>query len=325
MRVLLTGATGFVGSHVVEKLLDHNQEVVALVRATSDVEHLQTLGVEMVEGSLGEAEKLRSVLSEIDALIHVAGLTAAPGPDVLYQVNVDGTRDLADHLAEVADEGTRFIYISSVAAQGPSRGAKPRSLDEIPRPVSHYGRSKLGGEGAVLAYRKWLDVTILRPPAVYGPRDRDMFEVFQLANRRLAPVIGGEDRWLSIIHAEDVARAVVACLKAPGDGEIYPIDDGHCYSWRQLGDLIAQAVGKQAVTVPLPEWVFRVAATASELGGSALNMTATFNRDKYLEMIQPSWVCGHAEIRDALDWEPKWDLAEGARQTAAWYREQGWL
>ena len=325
MKIFLTGGTGFVGSHVVEKLLDDGHEVVALVRATSDTEHLSTLDVEMVEGSLGEATALRPALDGVDAVIHVAGITGAPSKEVLYSVNTVGTRDLVDVVAEVAPAGTRFVYISSVSAQGPSTGETPRPAHRAPEPVSHYGRSKLDGEGAVLAHRDHLDVTIVRPPVVYGPRDRDMFEVFQLASRRLSPLIGGEQRWLSVIHGEDAARAVVACLKAPGEGEIYTIDDGNCYTWRDLGDLIAEAVGKRTVTVALPKWIFAGAATVAEFGGGLLNTTATFNRDKYREMVQSSWVCGYEKIRHDLDWAPKWELGAGARQTVQWYRQEGWL
>ncbi len=325
MRVFLTGGTGFIGSHVAEQLLNEGCEVVALVRETSDTSYLDELELETVVGALGRAGELESALTDVDAVIHVAGMTGSPDAEVLYRVNAEGTRDLADTVARVADEGTRFIYVSSVSAQGPSQGCEPRSPDRIPEPVSFYGKSKLEGEGASLAHRDSLRVTIIRPPAVYGPRDWDMFEVFQLANRRVTPVLGGQKRWLSLIHGEDVASAVIACLDAPGEGEIYTVDDGKKYTWQQLGKEISAAVGKRALPLPLPKWVLGGAATFAEVGGGLLNMTATFNRDKYREMIQPSWVCGHEAIHRDLGWEPKWTLEEGARQTAQWYRDHGWL
>lgn len=325
MKVFVTGGTGFVGSHVVTKLLDEGHDVVALVRETSDTSYLEQLGVDMVVGALGRAVELEQTLSQVDAVVHVAGMTSAIDAQRMYRVNAGGTRDLVDRVADFGGEGTRFIYISSVSAQGPTKAEAEGLEATIPQPVSHYGRSKLDGEGAVLAHRDDLKVTIVRPPVIYGPRDRDMFEVFQLADRRLSPILGGEERWLSVVHGEDVARAVSACLEAPGGGEVYCIDDGRRYTWRQLGEQIARAVGKRAVTIPLPRWIFAGAATIAEVGGSVLDVTATFNRDKYVEMIQPSWVCGHDEIRRDLGWEPKWDLAAGARQTATWYREQGWL
>ena len=325
MRVFLTGGTGFVGSHAAEALLEADHDVVALVRQSSDVEHLDSLGVQMVVGALGEGRKLAPVLQEVDAVVHIAGLTGGADPRLLYRVNAQGTRDLVDSVAKYGAPGTRFVYLSSVSAQGPSRGARPRDAERPVRPVSHYGHSKLDGEGAVLAHREELAVTILRPPVVYGPRDRDMYEVFALANRRLTPVLSGEKRGLSIIHGEDVASAVVACLQAPGNGEAYPVDDGCCYTWRQLGELTAQAVGKKALTLPVPKWAMAGAAWCSEVGGDYLNMTATFTRDKYREMVQPSWVCGHEAIRRDLGWEPKWTFRQGARQTVKWYRDQGWL
>lgn len=326
MRVFLTGGTGFVGSHVAERLLEEGHEVVAMVRATSDTEHLDGLGVETVEADLSRVDELDAVLADVGAVIHVAGLTAAPSPEELYRVNADGTRRLVDRVATVGGPETDFVYISSVSARGPSDGRQPPESGMIPEPVSHYGHSKLEGEGAVLAHRDTLGVTILRPPIIYGPRDRDMFEVFQLADRRLAPVMGGPTRWLSIIHGEDVARAAVACLEqADGEGEIYGLDDGGCYSWRDLGDHVSRAVGKSTLTVPIPEWLFATAATVAEFGGGLITETATFNRDKYREMSQPGWVCDCEPICEDLGWEPKWDLADGTRQTARWYRREGWL
>lgn len=325
MDIFLTGGTGFVGSHVAEKLLDDGHRVVAMVRATSDTEFLEQLGVEMVQADLDNLGPVDDVVADVDAVIHVAGLTGAPDVETLYRVNADGTRRLVDLTADNGAEGTRFIYVSSVSAQGPSDGDEPRCSSKAPRPVSHYGKSKLDGEGAVLAHRDTLDVTIVRPPIVYGPRDWDMFEVFQLADRRLAPIIGGGDRWLSVIHGEDVARATVACLDAPGEGEIYTVDDGNCYTWEQLGDHISDAVGKRSLTIPVPEWLFASVATIAEFGGGLITDTPTFNRDKYREMCQPGWVCGYDRIGEELGWAPKWELGGGARQTVEWYREAGWL
>ncbi len=325
MKVLLTGGTGFVGSHAAEALLEEGHEVVAMVRETSDVEHLRMLGVEMVTGSLGQAVEVRSVLQEVEAVVHIAGITAGVDPTLLYRVNAAGTRDLVDRVAEVCGSGTRFVYISSISAQGPSTGPGPRSKDLLPNPVSHYGQSKLDGEGAVLAHRDELAVTILRPPVVYGPRDRDMLEVFALANRRITPVLSGESRSLSVVHGEDLGRAIAACLSAPGQGEVYPVDDGNCYTWQQLGELTAEAVGKKTLTLPVPPVMMAGAAWLAEVGGGLLNTTATFTRDKYREMVQTSWVCGHDEIRGDLGWEPRWTYGEGARQTVEWYRERGWL
>ena len=325
MRVFLTGGTGFVGSYVADQLVAKGHDVVALVRETSDTAHLMELGVELVVGALGAAEDFGVALEEAQAVIHVAGMTTARDRRRLYDVNVVGTRDLVDRCAERLPSGARFIYISSVSAQGPSKGRGPRARDKKPRPVSAYGDTKLEGEGAVLAHRDHLAVTILRPPPVYGPRDRDMYEVFRLANRRITPILGGPRRWLSVIHGEDLGRAVVACLQAPGQGEIYPVDDGHVYTWEDLVGAIADGVGKRALKPRLPKAVFACAAAISEVGGGVLNMTATFTQDKYVEMIQESWVCGNEAICADLGWSPRWNLADGARQTAQWYRAQGWL
>lgn len=324
MKVFLTGGTGFIGSHVAEQLVKAGHQVQALVRQSSDTEHLQLLGVEFVQGALGSAREFKEHLRQCDAVIHVAGVLASTRPELMYQINAEGTRDLVDQVAEFAKPGTPFVYISSVAAQGPSQGAAARDVGALPRPVSYYGRTKLDGEGAALAQRDQLAVSILRPPPVYGPRDRDMFQVFAMANKRLTPVMGRGERLLSIIHGEDVARAAVMCAEQGARG-IYAVDDGHCYTWREMVGTIARGVGRRSLTVPVPQVIFAGAAAVSEIYGRLSKTAPVFDRDKYLEMIQDSWVCGYAEIQRDLGWEPKWGLLEGARQTAAWYRAQGWL
>lgn len=325
MKVFLTGGTGFVGSHVAEILTKAGHEVTALVRATSKTAHLESLGATLQEGALGKAEGFSEALSGVDAVVHVAGLVAARSPEVMREVNAGGTRDLVEVTARVCRRGIPFVYVSSVAAQGPSKGREPRPLTEAPSPVSHYGQTKLEGEEAVLSCGEALQVMILRPPPVYGPRDTDMFQVFQMARLGLGPVLGGGERWLSVIHAEDLARAVAACLENPGAAKIYPIDDGGRYTWEDLGRTIGEAMGKSVRTLRLPRGLFRGAAALSEAWGTLRGSPPTFDRDKYLEMVQPSWVCGNSELCGDTGWAPEYDLLSGARQTAAWYRENGWL
>ena len=328
MRVFLTGGTGFVGSHVAEVLKKGGHEVVALVRGSSDVAFLEKLGVKRVEGALGDLKALGEEIGVCDAVVHVVGLLSAHQQEKMFEVNVEGTRELAEVAARVCGKGTPFVYISSVAAQGPSEGARPREPGQEEAPVSLYGKSKLGGEAAALTAKEDLKVVILRPPPVYGPRDRDMYQVFQLANLGLAPVLGKGERHLSVIHAEDVAGAVLCCLEGGEklrSGAIYPIDDGEVYTWRELGAEIAAGMGKKALTVPVPAFLFSAAARLSEAGGKIRGKAPTFDRDKYREMIQPSWVCGNEAICRELGFEPKWKLREGSAATARWYRAEGWL
>ncbi len=324
MRLFVTGATGFVGSHLVERLVEEGLEVECLVRPTSDVEHLESYGVEMVEGRLGEAQRFEASLGQADALIHIAGITGARGPEEFYRVNAAGTRDLVDRYAARREDG-RVIYVSSVSAQGPSHGARPRSAEALPRPVSDYGASKLDGEGAVLAHRDRLKTTVLRPPVIYGPRDGDMYDVFRMAKWGLAPRMGGGQRWLSLIYVEDVVSAIMACLDAPGEGEVYPVDDGQVYTWKRLGREIAEAVGKKPVGLPIPKAAFWAAGAAADVAQAVSGQGATFGLDKVREMSQASWVCGHEAIGRDLGWRPTVRLREGAALTADWYERQGWL
>lgn len=325
MRVFITGGTGFVGSHVVERLLEEDHEPLCLVRRTSNTSHLDALGVDTVVGSLSDPEALHEAIAEADALIHIAGIIKVRDTRDFYRINADASEALARVAARANPNLRRFIHVSSVAAQGPSPKGGPRERGAEPAPVSEYGRSKLAGERAVLTIQNDLPVTVIRPPAVYGPRDFEMFQVFKMAHLRLAPLYGQGDALLSLIHAFDLADAIVACLAEHPTGSIFTVDDGQRYTWVELSDEVARAMGTSALKLKLPPLFFHLGARLSELYGSLSKQPMIFTRDKVAEMSQPSWVCGHEHIRDLLGWQPRWPLDKGAEQTANWYRDQGWI
>ena len=327
MRVLVTGASGFLGSHIAEELARQEHTVRVLVRRTSDRSFLRGFETEEALGDVTQPESLPAAVAGVDAVVHAAGLVKARSAAEFQAVNAGGTANLLSALNDAAGL-RRFVLISSLSAHGPSPDGRPRRLDEPAAPVSDYGRSKLMAEEFV---RSWAGeerpATIIRPPAIYGPRDRAMLPLFRMVRRRFAPLLGDGTNAISCIYAEDAARAAALAATAGGDAPsaTYFLDDGSVYTWRELLAAIEQAVGRKALRLPSPHWAFATAAFLSESYGRLLRRAVSFNRDKYTEMRQRYWVCSHEEIARDLGWKPQVTLSEGAALTAAWYRREGWL
>ena len=324
--VLVTGATGFVGAHVVQALSCRGLRVRCLVRATSSLDYLRGWEPELVRGSVTSFDQVGRAVQEVDAVVHCAGLTRAHRPEHLFEVNEGGVRSVCEACLARNPGVRRIVHISSLAALGPSAPDRPTDEDQERRPVSDYGRSKLAGHRLAESYMGRLPVTILIPPAVYGPMDRDFLVVFKLARYGLALAIGPEPRRLSLIHADDLARAVVACLESDrAAGRQYLVEDGAAHTWEELAGAMAAALRRELRTIRLPVWLAKAAAVLAE-GHTARDLRpGVFNPDKLRELLQPAWVCTSARIRGELGFEPALPLARGVEETYRWYRENGWL
>lgn len=317
----MTGATGFVGSHLVELLAERGSRVRALVRETSDTSLLERHGITPVVGRLGDVESLRRALGDAGVVLHLAGATRALTPETFHQVNAEGTGRLLD--AMEADGGPRrLVYLSSLAAVGPSRGRPVEPEDEA-RPLTAYGRSKLAGERAALG-RAGVDVVVLRPPAVYGPRDRDLLTFFRLARWHVLPSAGPPDRPMQLVHARDLAEAVVAAAESGARG-VFHVAEPRAYPWVEVLRGVARAVDRSAVIVRLPAPLVGAAAMVSGVVARATGRPVIFDRDKARELLAPGWTCETESARAAFGFEAAITLAEGLRETAAWYRAYGWL
>ncbi|HZO12983.1 MAG TPA: NAD(P)-dependent oxidoreductase [Polyangiaceae bacterium] len=327
MRVLITGASGFLGSHVAEELVRDGAQVRCLVRHTSKVDFLQTLpAVELCYGAVEQRETLDDAVRGCDAVVHAAGLVKAKNADEFFDINVRGTEHLLDAVRQHAAPGfKRFVLVSSLAAVGPSYDGKPVD-PEATSPVTHYGRSKRQAEDAVRAARDVPSV-ILRPPMIYGPRDNESFAFFKTVSRGMLPKLGDGTNTMSVIYASDAARACIRAISADvPPGSAYFIDDGRIYVWRDMLDDLERALGKKAIVrfgVPFP--MLRLAATASEAMGKLTGKAVMLTRDKVNELSAPHWVCDSRDAQAALRWQPEIDWAEGTRRAAAWYRAEGWL
>ena len=328
MRVLVTGGSGFLGSYIVEQLARGGHEVVALVRRSSNVKFLSQLpNVTFAYGSVEDADAVEAAAESVDSIIHSAGLVKAKKPSDFELVNVEGTKNLLASAKKRKDRIKRFVYISSLTAVGPSLNGAPVAADQVPNPVTHYGRSKLRAEQAVLAAKDDLHVTVIRPPMVYGPRDNESFAFFQTVSRRVLPFLGDGKNTLSIIYGADAASACIRALVADiPSGRAYFVEDGKIYVWRDMLSELERVLNRKALLrVSIPFFVLKGAAVASEMSGKLRRQAVMLTRDKLNELAAPHWVCDASTTRSELGWTPEVDWAEGAKRAAAWYREQGWL
>lgn len=255
-------------------------------------------------------------------VLHLAAATRALSPAAFDAVNIEGTERVLD--AMVADGGRRrMVYMSSMAAVGPTRG-RPVRPDDTPRPLTPYGHSKLGGERAVLT-REGVDGVVLRPPAVYGPRDRDLLTFFRMARWHVAPTAGDPERPLQFVYAPDLAMATLAAAEPGAPVGVFHIAESREYPWSAVLRLVSQAVGRRTVMVPVPNVVVRSAAAVSETIARRTGRPVIFDRAKARELLAPGWTCETESARLELGFEAPTPLADGLRETAEWYRAQGWL
>ncbi|HAK95158.1 MAG TPA: hypothetical protein DCM87_09200 [Planctomycetes bacterium] len=322
VRVLLTGGTGFVGSHLAEQMCARGADVRCLVRAAGGpARHALPEAAARIEGSLEDSAALARACEGAEVVMHLAGAVKERRPGDFVRVNVEGTRRLCE--AAAATRGLRaFVHVSSLAACGPSAADRPRGEDDPPAPVSAYGRSKLEAEGCVRA--SGLPWVIARPPAVYGPRDRDLLAVFKCVARGFDLRVGPAARTVSLVHAGDLAAGLIASAGA-APRSTYFICDPSPYPWEEVVAAMASALGTRPRPLRVPRWVLLPAAMLSRLRGTITGRPSIFNRDKVREIAHAHWTCSGARAARELGFAPARTLREGIAQTAAWYREQGWL
>lgn len=321
MKVFVTGATGFVGSHVVPLLVARGDEVVALARRKDAADVLRAAGCTVVMGSLDDAAALRTAVAGAELVYHIAGLTSGTEAE-LTAVNHASTLRLL-HLFD-ASVLRRFVYVSSQAALGPSTPGRPLPEDAPCRPVTAYGRSKLAGEQAVMASA--LPWCVVRPPSVYGPRDREFLALFKVVRTGLAPVFGSGTQELSLVYAEDLAAAIVAAGSHPAaNRQVFHAGHPAVVLSRDVALAAGRTLGKSPLIVPLPGVVATpVVAFVGYVAGLAGRRTV-LNADKMAEFLAPSWLLDVTKAERLLGWRATTDLATGMARTAAWYKQAGLL
>ena len=326
MRVLLTGASGFLGSHIAEQLTKRGDIVRGFVRKSSNVEGLKKLNAELAYGVLERGEGLQEALADVDVVIHCAGVVKALEPEEFQRVNAGGTEHLLEAVRRHKRDIKRFILISSLEAFGPTLdGGIPKESD-TPHPPTHYGRSKLAAEKLVLAAKDEFPVTILRPTGIYGPRDTEMYQFYQAAARGVMPLISPRDGTFTIVYGPDCAAAALKAIDVPHEsGRIYFVSDGRIYTWGEGEKIFRSVFGAKLLAFQIPHVLVRVAAKGADIAQHLTKKPGTFNSDKLGMLLAKHMNCSSDALQNELGWKPTLDFEEGSKITVRWYRENGWL
>jgi nucleoside-diphosphate-sugar epimerase len=325
-NVLVTGGTGLVGSHLVELLLEKGYSVTCVVRDTKQLRWLNGLKVRVLQGDCLHPGPLDAAVQGAAFVFHVAGLTKARRSRDYYLVNHIGTRNLLQACARSETGIRKFVLISSLAAAGPSPDGSPVKAGAPANPVSDYGKSKQRAEEEALQYKDRFPVVILRPSAVYGPRDRDMYELFRWAARGVTIEISGGERFINPCYVKDLALATLqAAERNTESGSIFFVAENQAYSWSAFRQALLAAGGVKARNIKIPYPAAWLIGVASEIGGLFTGKPALTNRQKVLEASQRYWVCDMSETEKQLGFRSVYPLHRGLEITWKWYRDNNWL
>ena len=328
MKILVTGATGFIGSHLVDYLLELGYDLRATIRKTSNLQWLKDKNIELVETNLNSIDDVCKVVQDVDYIYHVAGLVAAKDYHTFLKANRDATETLLKSCEQVNPNLQRFVLVSSQTVAGPSSSLEnPQTEDDLPKPITSYGKSKLEGEKITLNYSEKIPVTIVRPPAVYGPRDTAIKDIFKLANKGIAPLIGFEDKFVSLIYVKDLVRGIVLAGESNiSDGQIYFIKSHKFYTWNEIMDTMKIALGKKHLwKVKIPNNLVLALARISDFFGKFSNKPPVFDYEKGIDFVQKYWICSPEKARRDLDFISEISLEDGLIETAEWYKFMKWI
>ncbi len=326
VTILVTGGTGFLGSYLIEQLVSRGYQIKCLAKDELNAVYLRSLNVEMVLGDLNDGIGWENLLKDVQYIYHLAGVTRARRNEDYYRGNYLATKNIILQCRKFCRYLKRFIFVSSLAAAGPARDGNPLTESMPCHPISHYGRSKMLAEKEVLRYRDELPITIVRPPAVYGPRDRDMLQYIQLIEKGIQPLLGFGKKWLNLIHRDDLINGIIMAGEHPkAVNETFFIGGERSYSTEEIGNAISSILQKRRLKIHIPHFLVYLVGAYSEAFGKICRQEVFFNLQKVREAVQEGWICSVEKAKSCLGFRENLTLNEGMASTCQWYLDQGWI
>jgi len=331
MKILITGASGFIGSFIVEEALRQGFDTWAAIRRSSSKEYLQDERIHFIELNLSSKEQLVEQLKghDFDYVVHAAGVTKCINKEDFRRINTEGTKNLVTALRELQMPLRKFVFVSSLSVFGAIREQQPyeeiRETDQ-PLPNTAYGKSKLEAE-------QWLDsqgdsfpYVILRPTGVYGPREKDYFLMVKSIVQHSDFAVGYKRQDITFVYVSDVVQAVFLALEKGQIGRKYFLSDGEVYQSTTFSDLIHEELGRPWwIRITAPVWVLRIVTFFGEYVGRMTGKISALNNDKYNILRQRNWRCDIEPARRELGYEPQVKLPEGVHRAVCWYKENHWI
>lgn len=333
-KILITGASGFIGSFIVQYALEKGLETWAAVRHTSSKRYLQDSRIHFIELDLSSQKQLEKALAghQFDYVVHAAGLTKALRKDDFFSVNTEGTKNLVRALIALRMPIERFVYMSSLSVFGAIREQQPYTDIEptdTPRPNTAYGQSKLAAENFLKEIGKdgeSFPYVILRPTGVYGPREKDYYVMMQSIARHTDFAAGFKRQDITFVYVRDVVQAVFLALDHGVVGHAYFLSDGEVYQSSTFSDLVRKALGNPWwIRITAPLWLLRAITFVGDVVGHITGKMIVLNNDKYNILSQRNWRCDISMAERELGYKPQWNLERGVGEAVSWYKDNGWL
>ena len=331
MKILITGASGFIGSFIVEEALKKGFDTWAAVRKSSSKEYLKDERINFIELNLSSKAQLIEQLRghDFDYVVHAAGVTKCLNKQDFHRINTEGTKNIIDAILELQMPLKRFVFVSSLSVFGAIKEQQPydeiRETD-IPQPNTEYGRSKLAAEKYLESLGSRVPYIILRPTGVYGPREKDYFMMAKSIKQHSDFAVGYKRQDITFVYVSDVVQAIFLALDKGENGRKYFLSDGEVYQSTTFSDLIHEELGRPWwIRITAPIWVLRIITFCGEYIGKMTGKVTALNNDKFNILRQRNWRCDIQPAIDELGYKPTVKLAEGVRRSIKWYKEQGWL
>lgn len=331
MKILVTGASGFIGSFIVEEALKQGFDTWAAVRRTSSKAYLQDERIHFIELDFDDKSLLTEQLRphQFDYIVHAAGVTKCKNHDDFYRINTEGTKHLVEAILSLKMPVKKFVYLSSLSVYGPVREDYPHQdilLTDEPQPNTHYAKSKILAEKYLLEKQDVLNTVILRPTGVYGPRERDYFLMVKSIRQHVDFAAGYKHQDITFVYVKDVVQAVFLSLDKQESGRSYFLTDGEVYNSREFSDMIREKLGKPWwIRITAPICLLKTICTVGDRWAKLTGKPSALNKDKFYILSQRNWRCDVKTTMKELGYEPKVKLREGVKLTIEWYKKNGWI